>query len=70
MHIASKLLLPAGIGGNIVADGRAEVKIEQNNLFLSYPYGYAGRFFSMAVYNEPACVTTVHTRWVSCREEV
>lgn len=32
MHIVSKLLLPAGIGGNgnIVADGCEEVKIEQN----------------------------------------
>ena len=30
-----KALLPAGIGGNMVADWREQVKIEQNNCYCS-----------------------------------
>ena len=68
-HIVSKPLLPAGIGGNMVADWREQVKIEQNNCYCSiraanvvYGAGAAKRPVSQRWQRitKPACVTTVH----------
>ena len=70
MHIASKLLLPAGIGGNIVADGCEEVKIEQNgghtfscdSMYASTFLSHCARFHQpIQIIKKPTMKTAVRT---------
>ena len=51
-----KALLPAGIGGNIVADWREQVKIEQNNCYCSIRA-------ANVVYGAGAAMQPVSQRW-------